>query len=103
MVVDGEGAEQGGGLLLALPQVRLLADEVLVLHTGSRHPCLDGGVLALELGAESAVALLEPAGRAVDADPGCDQAVRSSGFPDEVPEPAPLLDRRVELPAEVAD
>jgi hypothetical protein len=102
MVVDGEGAEQGGGLLLALSQVRLLADELFLLDPRPGHARLHRGVLALELGAEGAVALLEPSGGAVDADPGRDEAMRLAGFADEIPEPAALLDGDVELPAEVA-
>ena len=76
VVVDRERAEDRGRLLLAVAQVRLLADEVLLLHLRPLHAGLDDVVLGLELGAVGAVALLEPPGRAVDADPAGRQAVR---------------------------
>ena len=103
VVVDGERAQHGGRLGLALAHVRLLADEVLVLDLAPRHPGLDDVVLAVELEAERAVALLEPAGGRVDADAGGHDPVRRAGLRDHVPQPRALLDRHVELPAEVAD
>ena len=66
-------------------------------------PGLDDRVLALELRAVRAVALLEPAGRPVDADPAGTAPCGSTRLPDDVPQPGALLDRDVQLPAEVAD
>ena len=103
MVVDGQRAHDRGRLLLAVAHVRLLADEVLVLDLAPRHPGLDDVVLALELGAVRAVALLQPAGGPVDADPDGDDPVRRAGLGDDVPQPRALLDRDVQLPAEIAD
>ena len=68
-----------------------------------RHVGLDDVVLGVELEAERPVALLDPPGRAVDADPGGDDAVRLARLPERVPQPRALLDRHVQLPAEVAD
>ena len=65
-----------GGLALAMRHVRRFADEVLFLHLPPRHVGLDDVVVSVELGAERAVRLLEPPGRAVDADPRGDDAVR---------------------------
>ena len=48
-------------------RTRVAADEVLRLDLGRRHVGLDHGVVVVELGAVGAVALLEPAGGAVDA------------------------------------
>ena len=103
VVVDRERAHDRRRLLLAVAHVRLLADEVLVLDLPPRHVGLDDVVLGVELEAERAVALLDPPGRAVDADPGGHDAVRLAGLPDRVPQPRALLDRHVQLPPEVAD
>ena len=103
MVVDRERAEHRGRLGLALRDVRLLADEVLVLDLAPRHPGLDHVVIVVELEAERAVALLQAPGRPVDADSRGDDAVRLTGVPDDVPQPRALLERHVELPAQVAD
>src|SRR5205085_7198653 len=70
VVLDGERAEDRRRLLLAVTNVRLLADEVRRLHTPPRHPGLDDVVIGVELEAERAIALLEAPGRAVDADSG---------------------------------
>ena len=56
------------GLRLALGEVGLPADEVGGLHLGPLHAGLDDRALGVELGAEGAVALLDAAGGAVDAD-----------------------------------
>ena len=102
VVVDGQRAHDRGRLLVAVPQVGLLADEVLVLHLRPGHARLADVVLALQLEAVGAVALLEPAGGAVDADPDRRDAVRPAGLRDHVPQLLALLDRHVQLPAEVA-
>src|SRR2546422_9938786 len=83
--------------------MRLLAHEVLILHLGTLHARLDDRVLALQLGSEGPVALLEPPRRAVDADPAGRESVRLTRLPENVPQPGALLDRHVQLPAEVAD
>src|SRR2546423_9831066 len=67
------------------------------------HAGLDHVVLGLELVAVRSIALPEPAGRAVDADPARHHAVRPARLPQRVPELEPLLHRHVELPAQVAD
>ena len=103
MVVNRETAENRGGLLFAVAQVRGLADEVLFLHPGRGHPGLDHVVLGLELVAVRAVGLLEPAGAAVHADATGRETVWTSGLPERVPQPETLLDRDVQLPAEVPD
>src|SRR5438445_11062748 len=83
--------------------MHFLADKVLSLHLPPGHVCLDDVVVLIELEPERTVRLLEPPGRAVYADPGRHDAVRLPGFPDGVPQLRPLLERHVELPAEVAD
>ena len=60
MVVDGEGAQHRGRLLLALLEVGLPADEVRRLHLRALHAGLDDGPLGVELVAVGAVALLQP-------------------------------------------
>src|SRR5204862_4593699 len=90
-------------LLLAMAQMRLLADEVLLLHLRPLHPRLDDCVLALELCSVGAVALLEPARRSVDANAARREGVRLTRLPEDVPQPRALLDRHVEPPAEIAD
>src|SRR3954465_9710478 len=72
VIVDRERAELRDGLRIAVPQVRVLADEVLALHLPPGHVGLDNRVIRVELEAERAVRLLEAAGRAVDTDPGGD-------------------------------
>src|SRR5438132_14361853 len=84
-------------------EVRLLADELLALDLPPRHVCLDDGVVRVELEAERAIRLLEPAGRAVDADASGHDAVRPARLPYRVPELRAVSERDVELPAEVAD
>ena len=86
-----------------MAQVGLPADELLLLHLGAGHARLHRRVLALELGAVRAVALLEPSGRAVDPDSDGDNAMLRPCLEEEIPQLAPLLDRDVQLPAEVAD
>src|SRR5664279_896235 len=86
-----------------MAQMRLLADEVLLLDLRARHAGLDDVVLRLELGAVGAVALLEPPGGGVDADAAGHEPVRLAGLPERVPHARALLDRHVQLPAEVAD
>src|SRR5439155_13788900 len=103
MVVDGQGAELRDRLRLAMREVRLLADEVFALHLPPRHVGFDDGVIRIELEAERAVGLLEAAGRPVDADAGGDDPVRLPRFPHSVPELRAVLERDVELPAEIAD
>src|SRR6478672_3979710 len=103
VVVDRERAEHRGGQLLALAQVGLLADEVGGLDLGPLHPGLDDGPLAVELEAEGAVALLDPAGRPVDADADRHRAVRRTGLQQTVPDLGRAVHRDVELPAELAD
>src|SRR4051812_13596803 len=68
VVVDRHRAQHGGGGGLALSEVGLLPDEVGGLHLGPLHPGLDDGALGVELGAVGAVALLDAARGAVDAD-----------------------------------
>src|SRR5699024_37875 len=57
----------------------------------------------VEFGPERAVALLDPAGGAVDAEADGNEPVLAAGFEEGVPEPQPGFHRHVELPAEVAD
>ena len=103
VVVDGQRAEDRGRLLLAVAQVRLLADEVLRLHARRGHAGLDDVVLGLQLVAMSAVALLEAASSPIHADAARGQAVRPPGLPQRVPQQKALLHRHVQLPAQVAD
>src|SRR5436190_22584716 len=103
MVVDRERAELRDRLGLAMGEVRLLADEVLALDLPPRHVGLDDGVVRVELEAERAVRLLEPARRAVDADARRHNSVGPTRLPDRVPEPRAFAERHVELPAEIAD
>src|SRR5437660_9279113 len=84
-------------------EVRLLADELLALDLPPRHVGLDDGVVRVELEAERAVRLLEPARRAVDADARRHDSVRPAGLPDRIPELRAFVERHVELPAEIAD
>src|SRR5487761_1473691 len=63
---------------LARRDVRRFADEVLVLHLPPRHVGLDDVVVLVELRAECAVRLLEPAGRPVYANARGDDAVRAA-------------------------
>src|SRR6185503_19213656 len=88
VVVDGQRAEHGGGLLVAVAQVRLPADEVLVLDLGPGHAGFADVVLALQLEAVGPVALLESPGRPVHADAHRGDAVRPAGLPDRVPQAA---------------
>src|SRR5439155_332162 len=66
------------------------------------HTGLDDVVVRVELEPKGAVTLLEPAGRAVDADAGGDDTVRLTCFANEIPQLRALFDRDVELPAELA-
>ena len=91
------------GSLLALGEVGLPADEVGGLHLGALHARLDDGALGVELGAVGAVALLDAAGRAVDADADGYGAVVLARAEDGVPQLGGLVERHVELPAELAD
>src|SRR5947209_19955126 len=66
VVVDGERAQDGGRLLVAVTQVRLLAHKVLAFHSWRLHARLDHVVFGLELVAVGAVALLETSGGAIE-------------------------------------
>ena len=101
--VHGQRAQHRARRLGPLAQVRLLADERLFLHLRPGHAGLGQRVVRGELGAERAVPLLQPPGRAVHADAGRHQAVRLARLPQRVPQPGALLDRRVQFPAELAD
>ena len=59
--------------------------------------------LGVELGTVGAVALLDPAGGAVDADAGRHRAVRRARLEQRLPQLGGVLHRDVELPAELAD
>ena len=102
MRVHGQRAQHRARRLVPLPQVRVLADERLGLDLGPGHARLDQGVVRGELGPERAVSLFQPPGRAVHADAGRHQAVRLPGLVQRVPQPQALLDRHVQLPAELA-
>ena len=69
----------------ALVEVGVLADELGLLDLWSGHPRLDQVVLELELGAVGPIALLEPAGRCVDADPDRGDAERPARLPEACP------------------
>ena len=86
MVVDGERAQHGLRCRVALGEVGLLADEVGGLHLRPLHAGLDDRALGVELVAERPVALLDPAGGAVDADPDRYGAVRRARVEQRVPE-----------------
>ena len=103
MVVDGQRAQDRAGVLVTLREVGLLAHEVGGLDLRPLHPGLDDAALAVELGAVGAVALLDAAGRAVDADAGRDRAVRLPRLEQRLPQAGGLGHRDVELPAELAD
>src|SRR2546426_9408395 len=102
VVVDRERAQDGGRLLLTMPEVRFLADEVLVLYAGCCHARFDDVVLGLELVAVRAVALLQASGCAVHAYAAGREAVGLPGLPQLVPQLQPLVHRNVQLPSEVA-
>ena len=89
--------------LVALPEVRLATDEVRVLDRRPGHARLDEVEVELELRAVRAVALLESRRDGVGPDPHRRQTVRRTGLPERVPDAEPLLDRDVDLPAELAD
>ena len=91
------------GVLDPLLEVGLATDEVGGLHLRPLHAGLDDGALRVELEAEGAVALLDAAGRAVDPDADGHRAVRRAGLVQYRPQPGALLDRDVQLPAELAD
>ena len=61
VVIDGQRAHRHRLGLLAVAHVRRLADEVSLLDPAPCHAGLDDVVLALELGAVGAVALLQAA------------------------------------------
>ena len=103
VVVHGQRAQDRHGILCAMAHVRGLADEVLLFDPGGGHARLDHVVFGLELVAMGAIGLLQPASRAVHADPAGDQPVRPARFPQRVPKLQPLLDRNVHLPAQVPD
>ena len=102
VVVDRQRAHHGSLLLLPVAQVRFPADELLVLGLAPGHPGLDDVVVGLEFRPVGAVALLEPSRGAVDADAGGNDAVRRAGLRNDLPQARSLLDRDVELPAEIA-
>ena len=89
-------------MLGARLQVRLLSDEVGRLDLRSRQPGLDRVVLALELGAHQAVALLDPAGHGVDTDAHRPDVELLPGLRDRVPHAEPVLHLGVDLPAVLA-
>ena len=76
VVVDGHRAQHRLRRGLPLREVGLAAHEVGGLDLRPRHPGLDDRPLAVQLEAVRPVALLQPAGGAVDADPDRDGAVR---------------------------
>src|SRR5712692_3639852 len=85
VVIDGKRAHDGGGLLVAVAQVRLLAHEVLALHARRLHARLDHVVLGLELVAVGAVTLLEAPGRAVHPDSARGEAEGPARLPQRIP------------------
>src|SRR6478735_539716 len=103
VVVDGHRAQHGDRSCLTLAQVGLPPDEVRGLDLRPLHAGLDDGALPVELVAEGAVALLDPAGGAVDADADGDRTVRRTGVEQLVPQLGGRPERHVELPAELAD
>src|SRR5207245_4620257 len=102
VVVDRQGAEGGRGRLRPLLAIRLLSDEVLLLDLRPGQPALDQVELLLQFVAVGPIALLEPAGRGVDANPDRGNAVPLAGVPELVPDPGALLEGHVNLPAELA-
>src|SRR5438067_7144792 len=103
VVVHRQGAEDRQRILLAMPQVRGLAHEVLLLDPRRGHSRLDHVVLGLELVSVGSIGLLEPAGGAVDPDAASRHAVRAARLPQRVPQLQALLHGHIQLPAEVAD
>jgi hypothetical protein len=103
VVVDGEGAQHRLRRRIPLREVGVPADEVGGLHLRPLHAGLDDGPLGVELEPEGAVALLDPAGGAVDTDPDRYGAVRGAGVEQGVPQLRGVLHRHVELPAELTD
>src|SRR5205823_10293285 len=86
VVVDRQGAERDCGRLGALLEIDFLADEVLWLDLGPGETGFHQVELLLQLVAVGAVALLQPAGRAIDADPDRRDPMRLAGFPDRIPQ-----------------
>src|SRR4051794_2153933 len=103
VVVDGQGAQRGDRRLRAVLEIRVAPDEIRFLDLGPEHVGLDEVEFELELVAVRAIALLEPAGRPVDADPEGDDALRLAGLRERVPQPGALLHRDVQLPTELPD
>ena len=103
VILDRERAQHGGGLGLTGEEIGLLADEVGGLDLRARQAGFHRRVLAVELGAHEAVALLEPAGRAVHAGADRGHAERLTGFPEPVPDRERVVARNVDLPAVLAD
>ena len=103
LVLDGQGAHQhlrvsgGTGGEVGLP-----ADEVGCLDPRAGQPRLQRVVLALQLGAHQAVALLEASGRAVHATAGRSDAQVGTGLHEGVPQLRAILPAGVHLPTGVA-
>src|SRR5438128_7364535 len=97
VVVDCQGAERDRRRLGALLEIGLLADEVLRFDLGPGETGLHQIELLLQLVAVGAVALLEPAGRPVDANADRRDPVRLARLPDRIPEPLPLFEWLVDV------
>src|SRR5699024_12043690 len=80
VVVDGERAQHGLRLGPTMLDVRVLADEVLGLDLRPAHSDLDDAAFGVEFGSECAVALLDPAGGAVDAEADGNEPVLAAGL-----------------------
>ena len=102
-VVDGQRAQDRRRLVGPLLLVRRTPHEVGVLERRPGHAGLDEIEVELELRAVGPVALLEPRRDRVRPDPDRRHAVRTPGAPQCVPDTEALLDRDVDLPAELAD
>src|SRR5690606_33577400 len=89
VVVHGQRAEDGGGPFLTGFAVGLLADELSLLKLWAGKAGFDGVVVAVQFGAHQPVALLQPAGGAVDADAYGYDAELLPRLPDRVPELQP--------------
>src|SRR5450759_1487397 len=79
-----------------MPQVGGLADKFLFLDARSGHPCLDHVAVC-------ALALFQSPGRPLHPEAAVSKAMWFPGLPEQIPELQTLVDRDVQLPAEVPD
>src|SRR4051794_17928871 len=102
-IVDGQRAQDRGRLGGTPLLVCGAAHEIGVLERRPGHAGLHEVEVELELCAVRPVALLEPGRDGIRPDPDRHEPMRLPRPPERIPDPEPLLDRDVDLPAELAD